>query len=78
MYTRVAQNPICGAQQPNVTTIENAAAIPAGAREPVVGPAGCSDTQFAAKKKCKKKKKGKKGAAAAKKCKKKKKKRKKR
>jgi hypothetical protein len=79
VYTRVAQNPICAAQQPNVTAIEEAESILPEFREPVVGPAGCSDKQFGTtKKKCKKKKKkGKKGAGAAKKkkCKRKKKKR---
>lgn len=75
-YTRVAQNPICGAVVANAAQIQSDPSenIPANLREAVVGPAGCSDTQFAAKKKCKRKK-GKKGAAAArkKKCKRKKK-----
>jgi hypothetical protein len=75
VYTRVAQNPLCSAQSANVAQIEEVENVPAAGREAVVGPAGCADTQFGAKKKkCKKKKKkGKKGAAAAKKCKKKKK-----
>jgi trypsin len=76
VYSRVAQNPLCSAQISNVAQIETAESIPAVGREAVVGPAGCSDKQFA-KKKCKKKKKkkkGKKGAIAAKKKKKKKKK----
>ena len=77
VYTRVAQNPLCNAQIANVQQIEEAESIPANLREAVVGPAGCSDKQFVAKKCKKKKKKGKKRAAAAKKCKKKKKKRKK-
>ena len=75
VYTRVAQNPLCSAQVANVQTIEDGEIITPGNREPVVGPAGCSDTQFAdpaKKKKCKKKKKkkGRAGAVAAKKCKK--------
>jgi hypothetical protein len=75
VYTRVAQNPLCAAQVSNVATIETAETIPAASREPVVGPAGCADKQFA-KKKCKKKKKGKKRGLGAKKKKRKKKKKK--
>ena len=77
-YTRVAQNPICNAVVANAAQIQGDPAenIPANLREAVVGPAGCSDTQLATKKKSKKKRKprGNKGAAAAKrKCKRKKK-----
>lgn len=77
VYTRVAQNPICSVVVANLAQIEDLEGIPPGEREPVVGPAGCSDTRFVPtvkKSKCKKKKKkkGKKGVAAAKKCKKKK------
>lgn len=68
VYTRVAQNPLCSNQVSNVAQIEDVETIPAALREPVVGPAGCSSEQFAAKKKCKRKKKGKRrGAALAKK-----------
>ena len=78
VYTRVAQNPLCSDVARLVQDVENGENIPANLREGVVGPAGCSDKQFAGKKcKKKKKKKGKKGTAAAKKCKKKKKKKKK-
>jgi hypothetical protein len=73
VYTRVAQNPLCGIVAGNVAEIESMEAIPAGFREPVVGPAGCSNKQFTKKKKCKKKKGKKRSAAAAKKCKRKKK-----
>jgi trypsin len=67
VYTRVAQNPICGAVVAGVLQIENAESVPAGLRDPVVGPAGCSDTQLGPKaKKCKKKKKKKKQAATTK------------
>jgi trypsin len=76
VYTRVAQNPLCGAQVTNVAQIETSEDIPAASRESVVGPAGCANKQFTKCKKKKKKKKGKKGAVVAK-CKKKKKKKKK-
>lgn len=77
VYTRVAQNPLCTAVAANVTQIEDLEGIPAGEREPVVGPAGCSDTQLVppakqAKKKCKKKKGKGADAATKKKCKRKK------
>ena len=75
VYTRVAQNPICSAVAANVQTIETTEVITPSLREPVVGPAGCSDTQLQPpkKKKCKKKKKKKRSAVGAKKkCKKKK------
>lgn len=75
VYTRVAQNPLCARAVAGVAQIEGAEAIPAPAREAVVGPAGCSDEQFVPVKKCKKKK-HRKGKAAAAKCKKKRKKKK--
>jgi trypsin len=74
VYTRVAQNPLCSQVVNNVAQIEGDESIPPAGREAVVGPAGCSDTQFVAKK-CKKKKKKAKKLAATAKCKKKKKKR---
>lgn len=76
VYTRVAQNPLCSQVVTSVASIEAGEGVPAANREAVVGPAGCSDSQFA-KAKCKKKKKKKKGRAFASKCKKKKKKQKK-
>lgn len=55
VYTRVAQNPLCGGVIANVDQIESEENIPAAGQEPVVGPAGCSDKQFTPKKKkCKK------------------------
>ena len=79
VYTRVAQNPLCAQVVTSVGSIEASEGVPAANREAVVGPAGCSDSQFAAKAKCKKKKKKKKkGRAFSSKCKKKKKKKKKR
>ncbi len=61
VYTRVAQNPLCSQVVGNVAQIEGDEGIPAGGREAVVGPAGCSDTQFVVTKKKKKTKKCKKG-----------------
>lgn len=69
VYTRVAQNPLCTQAVQTVAQIATTEGH-AGAVEPIVGPAGCSDSQGAStemevgatetKKKCKKKAKGKK------------------
>jgi secreted trypsin-like serine protease len=76
VYTRAAQNPVCGRIVASVAQIEAAEVIPPPGQEAVVGPAGCSDTQLVppVKKKCKKKHRKHKRSAAAAKCKKKKKK----
>jgi secreted trypsin-like serine protease len=79
VYTRVAQNPLCSQAVQTVAQIAAGEGHAGGDVEPIVGPAGCSDTQLQdaakKKKKCKKKKRKKGKKAAASKCKKKKKKR---
>ena len=79
VYTRVAQNPLCTQAVQTVAQIASGEGHTGTDVEPIVGPAGCSDTQLTdqVKKKCKKKKKKKGKKAAASKCKKKKKKKKK-
>ena len=79
VYTRVAQNPLCSQAVQTVAQIASGEGHAGTDVEPIVGPAGCSDTQFQdavkkKKKKCKKKKRKKGKKAAASKCKKKKKK----